>query len=78
MSMRRTRRVFMYIKYKKIDMPKAGIETKAILKACIKAQASSEIENIVTTTDRHFLYANEADKHSQIAQLKKLGVIGLL
>lgn len=69
--------------------PKADIETKSILKACIKAQASlvglrgmadripnqgmliniipmleaqtsSEIANIVTTTDRLFQYANEA------------------
>lgn len=68
--------------------PQADIETKAILKACIKAQASlaglrgmagripnqgmliniipmleaqasSEIENIVTTTDRLFQYENE-------------------
>uniref|UniRef100_UPI0033417C74 protein adenylyltransferase Fic n=1 Tax=Castellaniella defragrans TaxID=75697 RepID=UPI0033417C74 len=68
--------------------PQADIETKAILKACIKAQASlaglrgmanripnqgmliniipmleaqasSEIENIVTTTDRLFQYAND-------------------
>lgn len=68
--------------------PKADIETKAILKACIaaraslaelrvsgqlipnqsvlinsiplmEAQASSEIENIVTTTDRLFRFANE-------------------
>ncbi|MGB3288368.1 MAG: Fic family protein [Burkholderiaceae bacterium] len=68
--------------------PKVDIESKAILKACIKAhaslaglrgmadripnqgmlinilpmleaQASSEIENIVTTTDRLFQYANE-------------------
>lgn len=69
--------------------PQTDIETKAILKACIKAQASlaglrgmanripnqemlvniipvleaqasSEIENIVTTTDRLFQYANDA------------------
>ncbi|HBP28051.1 MAG: protein adenylyltransferase Fic [Advenella sp.] len=68
--------------------PKADIETKAILKACIdakaslaglkamakripnqemliniipmlEAQASSEIENIVTTTDRLFQYASD-------------------
>ena len=68
--------------------PRADIETKAILKACIaaraslaelrvsgqlipnqsvlinsiplmEAQASSEIENIVTTTDRLFRFANE-------------------
>lgn len=69
--------------------PKADIETRAVLKACIaarsalgelklagdlipnqgvlintipmlEAQASSEIENIVTTTDRLFQFANEA------------------
>lgn len=69
--------------------PQADIETKAILKACIQAQASlaelkgmakripnqemliniipmleaqasSEIENIVTTADRLFQYANDA------------------
>src|SRR5580700_10603927 len=68
--------------------PKADIETKAVLRACItaraalaelkvagqlipnqavlinsipllEAQASSEIENIVTTTDRLFRFANE-------------------
>lgn len=71
--------------------PQADIETKAVLKACIKAQASlaglrgmagripnqgmliniipmleaqasSAIENIVTTTDRLFQYANEAQQ----------------
>ena len=81
--------------------PKADIESKAILKACIEArsalgelkiagdlipnqgvlintiplleaQASSEIENIVTTTDRLFQYANDVDGGADLATKEAL------
>ncbi|NQW68834.1 MAG: Fic family protein [Betaproteobacteria bacterium] len=81
--------------------PKADIESKAILKACIEAraalgglkiagdlipnqgvlintiplleaQASSEIENIVTTTDRLFQYANDMDGGADLATKEAL------
>ncbi len=37
--------------------PPAGLESRAVLKACIEARASSEIENIVTTADQLFRFA---------------------
>lgn len=81
--------------------PKADLETRAILKACIKAraalselkvvgelipnqavlinsiplleaQASSEIENVVTTTDRLFRFANESDNQADAATKEAL------
>lgn len=81
--------------------PKADIESKAILKACIEArsvlgelkiagdlipnqgvlintiplleaQASSEIENIVTTTDRLFQYANDVSGGADLATKEAL------
>ena len=81
--------------------PKADLETRAILKACIEArvalselkiagelipnqavlinsipileaQASSEIENIVTTTDRLFRFANETDNQADAATKEAL------
>lgn len=81
--------------------PAPEIETKAVLKACIKAQASlatlrgmagripnqgmliniipmleaqasSEIENIVTTTDRLFQYADEEHAHADPATKEAL------
>lgn len=81
--------------------PKADVETKAVLKACIaarasiaelrvsgqlipnqsvlinsipllEAQASSEIENIVTTTDRLFRFANESGDRADPATKEAL------
>jgi Fic family protein len=81
--------------------PRADVETKAILKACItaraalaelrvsvqlipnqsilinsipllEAQASSEIENIVTTADRLFRFANEAGNQADQATKEAL------
>jgi Fic family protein len=81
--------------------PRADVETRAILKACIEAraalselkvagelipnqavlinsiplleaQASSEIENIVTTTDRLFRFANETDNQADAATKEAL------
>ena len=81
--------------------PKADVETRAILKACIEArtalselkvagelipnqavlinsiplleaQASSEIENVVTTTDRLFRFANETDNRADAATKEAL------
>lgn len=81
--------------------PTAEIETKAVLKACIKAQASlatlrgmagrtpnqgmliniipmleaqasSEIENIVTTTDRLFQFDGEEQRHADPATKEAL------
>ena len=81
--------------------PRADVETRAILKACIEAraalselkvagelipnqavlinsiplleaQASSEIVNIVTTTDRLFRFANETDNQADAATKEAL------
>jgi len=40
----------------------------------LEAQASSEIENIVTTTDRLFRFANDAGNHADAATRKRCDI----
>src|ERR1700730_14249004 len=52
--------------------PTADIATRAILRVCIQARASSALENIVTTTDRLFQYAQDESQPADPATKEAL------